>query len=111
MNNRPMSAEHSFRLRLLQAHRDGDPHAFTLLDRACRQQLMKRLRRKFRNSILNADCEDAGQIAMIKLACSATAFASDVALVKWLETCAYRHALNMLRRQRPQSNSPLIDAM
>jgi len=111
MTHRPMSAEHSSRLRLLQAYRDGDPYAFTLFDKACRPELVQRISSKFSQSKINGDCEDVVQVAILKLFSSSATFASDAALLRWLETCAYRSALNILRRPRPEANSPLIDAM
>ncbi|MCO6439388.1 MAG: sigma-70 family RNA polymerase sigma factor [Phycisphaerae bacterium] len=95
---------------LLVDHRGGDRHAFRRLDNECRPCLTKWLQRRLCGSSLRAECDDAIQEAMARLASGTELFATDCKLFKWLKDTAMSRAINANRKRRPIVVSSLASA-
>lgn len=96
---------------LLMDYRAGDRHAFRLLDKECRPCLTRWLHRRLCGSSLQAECDDAIQEAMARLASGAELFATDGKLLKWLKDTAMSRAINANRKRRPIVVSSLAIAI
>jgi len=95
---------------LLLDHRAGGRDAFRLLDKQCRPCLTNWLERRLCNSALRAECDDAIQEAMARLAGGPELFATDAKLFKWLKGTAMSRAINANRKKRPIAISSLTGA-
>ena len=95
---------------LLMDHRAGDRHAFRLLDKQCRPCLTTWLQNRLCGSSLGAECDDAIQEAMARLASGTEQFPTDAKLFKWLKDTAMSRAINATRKKRPITVSSLANA-
>lgn len=102
--NRPLVA-------LLLAHRAGDEAAFRHIDNLCRNRLIRWLEKQFRRSPLYAECLDAAQESLMRLALRTELFRSDRQILGWLRKTAMSRAINAQRKQRPTADSPTIERM
>lgn len=91
---------------LLQAHVDGDPHAFGELAHRHRDRLWYIAMRTLRN---REDAADAVQDALISAMRNASGYRGEAAVTTWLHRVVVNACLDRLRRERVRPRVPLGD--
>lgn len=102
----PMSAQQCTDAELLQAHVDGDPHAFAVLVTRHRDRLWAVALRTMRNP---DEAADALQDAYISAFRRAGSFRGEAQVTTWLHRVVVNACLDRIRRNKVRATEPFPD--
>lgn len=102
----PMSAQQCTDAELLQAHIDGDPHAFAVLVTRHRDRLWAVALRTMRNP---DEAADALQDAYISAFRRAGSFRGEAQVTTWLHRVVVNACLDRIRRNKVRATEPFPD--